>query len=130
MITVEVIKNEEQYIRAMKRVQDIFLAEPNTPEAEELEVLVTLIGKYEREYYPIELPDPIDAIKERMRDLSLKDKDLVPIIGNKTSVSQILNRKRALTIEMIRALSSKLGLSVELLIQPYELDGKQTLKSV
>lgn len=110
----------------MKRVQDIFLAEPNTPEAEELEVLVTLIGKYESEHYPIELPDPIEAIKERMEDLSLKDKDLVPVIGNKTSVSQILNRKRALTIEMIRALSNKLGLSVELLIQPYELNGKQT----
>ena len=126
MITVEAIKNEEQYTRAMKRVQDIFLAEPNTPEAEELEVLVTLIGKYESEHYPIELPDPIEAIKERMEDLSLKDKDLVPVIGNKTSVSQILNRKRALTIEMIRALSDKLGLSVELLIQPYELNGKQT----
>jgi HTH-type transcriptional regulator/antitoxin HigA len=126
MVTVEAIKNEEQYTRAMKRVQDIFLAEPNTPEAEELEVLVTLIGKYESEHYPVELPDPIEAIKERMEDLSLKDKDLVPAIGNKTSVSQILNRKRALTIEMIRALSDKLGLSVELLIQPYELHGKQT----
>lgn len=126
MITVEAIKNEEQYIRAMKRVQDIFLAEPNTPEAEELEVLVTLIEKYESEHYPVDVPDPIDAIKERMEDLSLKDKDLVPIIGNKTSVSQILNRKRALTIDMIRVLSDKLGLSVQLLIQPYELNGNKT----
>jgi len=103
MITVEAIKNEEQYTRAMKRVQDIFLAEPNTPEAEELEVLVTLIGKYESEHYPIELPDPIEAIKERMADLSLKDKDLVPVIGNKTSVSQILNRMNCVKSQALQA---------------------------
>ena len=125
MVTVELIKNDAQHAKAMRRIQEIFQAMPGTPEAEELEVLVTLVAKYEEECYPVPLPDPIEAIKERMEDLSLKDKDLVPIIGNKTSVSQILNRKRALTIDMIRGLSDKLGLSVELLIQPYELNGNQ-----
>lgn len=128
MITVELINNDEQHARAMKRIQEIFQAEPGTAEAEELEVLVTLVARYEEEFYPIALPDPIEAIEERMSDLSLKDKDLIPVIGNKTSVSQVLNRKRPLTLDMIRGLSELLGLPLEVLIQPYELE-KNNIKS-
>ena len=91
----------------------------------ELNLLSDLVADFEEKHYPISLPDPIDAIKETMERKSLKDKDLIPAIGSKTTVSLVLNRKRALTIDMIRNLSDFLGLPVEVLIQPYELDGKE-----
>src|SRR5690554_1229426 len=90
----------------------------------EAELLVILIEKYEMEHYPVSLPDPIDAIRETMESRALKDKDLIPAIGRKTTVSLVLNRKRALTIDMIRKLSELLGLPVEVLIQPYKLDSR------
>lgn len=90
----------------------------------EAELLVTLIDKYEKENYPIALPEPIIAIKEAMEMKGLKDKDLIPAIGSKTTVSLVLNRKRALTIDMIRNLHELLGLPVKVLIQPYELNGR------
>lgn len=125
MVTVEVIKNDEQHAKAMRRIQEIFQAKEGTPEMEELEVLVTLVAKYEEEHYPVGLPEPIEAIKESMYHHGLKDKDLVPAIGSKSGVSQIMNRRRPLTIDMIRNLSELLHIPVEVLIQPYELNGKQ-----
>jgi HTH-type transcriptional regulator / antitoxin HigA len=95
------------------------------PEGMEAELLVTLIEKYEKEHYPIALPEPITAVKEAMEMKGLKDKDLIPAFGSKTTVSLVLNRKQALTIDMIRNLHELLGLSVEVLIQPYELEGHQ-----
>lgn len=121
MVTVEVIHNDEQHAKAMRRIQEIFQAESGTPEAEELEILVTLVGKYESEHYPIELPDPIEAIKDRMHDLNLKYKDLIPAIGDKTTVSLIMNKKRPFTLEMVRNLSTYLGIPGEVLLKPYEL---------
>ena len=108
----------------MARLAIIFEADPDSAEGMEAELLVTLIEKYEKEHYPVSLPDPIDAIRELMERKGLKDKDLIPAIGSKTTVSLILNRKRALTIDMIRKLSELLGLPVEVLIQPYKLDGR------
>jgi len=90
----------------------------------EVELLVTLIDKYDKEQNPIAFPDPIDAIRETMERKEFKDKDLIPAIGSKTSVSLLLNRKRALTIDMIRNLYVLLGLPLEILIQAYELIGK------
>jgi len=119
------ITTEQEYEKSLARLSKIFEADPDSAEGMEAELLVTLIDKYEKEHYPISLPDPIDAIKETMERKSLKDKDLIPAIGSKTTVSLVLNRKRALTIDMIRNLSDLLGLPVEVLIQPYELDGKQ-----
>jgi HTH-type transcriptional regulator / antitoxin HigA len=112
-----------EYEKALKRLSSIFDANPDNQEGMEAELLVTLIEKYEKEHYPIALPEPITAIKEAMEMKKLKDKDLIPAIGSKTTVSLILNRKRALTIDMIRNLHELLGLPVEVLIQPYELNG-------
>lgn len=129
MVTVELIKNDEQHAKSMKRIQEIFQAKEGTPEFEELEILVTLVAKYEEEHYPVALPDPIEAIKESMFHHGLKDKDLMPAIGSKSGVSHILNRKRPLTVGMIRNLSERLNISVEVLIQPYELNTKQENES-
>jgi HTH-type transcriptional regulator/antitoxin HigA len=119
------ITTEKEYEESLARLSKIFEADPNSAEGMEAELLVTLIEKYEKEHYPIALPDPIEAIKETMDRKDLKDKDLIPAIGSKTTVSLVLNKKRALTIEMIRNLSALLKLPVEVLIQPYGLDGKQ-----
>ncbi|MFC4872359.1 helix-turn-helix domain-containing protein [Negadavirga shengliensis] len=119
------ITTEKEYEKSLARLSKIFEADPNSAEGMEAELLVTLIEKYEREHYPIALPDPIEAVRETMDRKGLKDKDLIPAIGSKTTVSLVLNRKRALTIDMVRNLSALLNLPVEILIQPYELDGKQ-----
>ncbi|MBC6366827.1 transcriptional regulator [Algoriphagus sp. AK58] len=119
------ITTEKEYEQSLARLSKIFEADPESPEGMEAELLVTLIEKYEKEHYPIALPDPIEAVKETMERKGLKDKDLISAIGSKTTVSLVLNRKRALTIEMVRNLSTLLKLPVEVLIQPYELDGKQ-----
>ncbi len=121
----KVITTEQEYEKSLARLSKIFEADPDSPKGMEAELLVTLIDKYEKEHYPISLPDPIDAMKETMERKGFKDKDLIPAIGSKTTVSLVLNRKRALTIDMIRNLSVLLGLPLEVLIQPYELDGKQ-----
>lgn len=113
--------------KAIKRLSSIVDTNPDSPEGMEAELLVTLIEKYEKEHYPIALPEPITAIKEAMEMKGLKDKDLIPAIGSKTIVSLVLNRKRALTIDMIRNLHEFLGLPVEVLIQPYELNGNKNL---
>lgn len=119
------ITTEKEYEKSLARLTKIFEADPDSAEGSEAELLVTLIEKYEKEHYPISLPDPIEAVKETMDRKGLKDKDLIQAIGSKTTVSLVLNRKRALTIDMVRNLSVLLNLPVEVLIQPYELDGKQ-----
>jgi HTH-type transcriptional regulator/antitoxin HigA len=119
------ITTKKEYEESLARLSKIFEADPDSPEGMEAELLVTLIEKYEKEHYPIALPDPIEAIRETMKRKGLKDKDLIQAIGSKTTVSLVLNRKRALTIDMVRNLAALLKLPVEVLIQPYELDGKQ-----
>ena len=118
------ITTEQEYEIALARLSAIFDTDPDSAEGMEAELLVTLIDKYEKEHYPVSLPDPIDAIKETMERKGLKDKDLIPAIGSKTTVSLILNRKRPMKVEMVRNLSALLGLSVNLLIQPYALMNK------
>ena len=119
------ITTEKEYEKSLARLSKIFEADPDSPEGMEAELLVTLIDKYEKEHYPIALPDPIEAVKETMERKGFKNKDLISAIGSKTTVSLVLNRKRALTIDMIRNLSDLLGLPLEVLIQSYELGGKQ-----
>jgi HTH-type transcriptional regulator/antitoxin HigA len=119
------ITTKKEYEESLARLSKIFEADPDSTEGMEAELLVTLIEKYEKEHYPIALPDPIEAIRETMERKGLKDKDLIQAIGSKTTVSLVLNRKRALTIDMVRNLAALLKLPVEVLIQPYELDGKQ-----
>ncbi len=97
-------------------------AKPNTEEMDKLEVLTTLVESYEEQFYKIDAPDPIEAIKFRMEQEGLKQKDLVAIVGSKSRVSEILNRKRKLTIEMIRNLHKTLHIPVESLFLDYKIN--------
>ena len=115
------IKTEMDYKAALKRLEEIFDAKLNTPESDELEILGLIVDDYENKHYPIEAPDPIEAIKIRMEEMHLKQVDLIPEIGGKSRVSEILNRKRRLTVEMIRKLAARLNLSANLLIKDYQL---------
>jgi len=117
----KLIKTETEYKAALKRMEVIFDAKTGTPESDEADVLGLLIDEYEKKHFPIEAPDPIEAIKIRMEELHLKQVDLVEIIGGKSRVSEILNRKRKLTVEMIRNLNRRLNLSSNLLINDYKL---------
>ncbi|RDC63981.1 helix-turn-helix domain-containing protein [Adhaeribacter pallidiroseus] len=112
----KIIENDAEYEAALARIDVIFDAHTSTDEEKELKLLVLLVREYESEKYPIPNPDPIKAIKIRMADLGLKDKDLIPFIGDKTAVSRILNRHRELTIEMARKLHRGLGIPAEILL--------------
>ncbi len=118
-MNIRPIKTELDYNKALERLEIIFDAKKGTKEGDELEILSILIEKFEKENYPIEMPDPIEAIKFRMEQLGMKQKDLAEVVGFKSRVSEILNRKRKLTIEMIRNLSQKLNIPTEVLIQNY-----------
>ena len=120
-MNIKPIKTEEDYQAALNRLEEIFDATDGTPESDELDVLGLLVDEYEKEHYPIDSPDPIEAIKIRMEELNMRQADLIPVIGGKSRVSEILNRKRRLTIRMIRRLKERLNLSAELLIRDYEL---------
>jgi HTH-type transcriptional regulator/antitoxin HigA len=115
------IKTEADYRESLKRLEDIFDAKLGTPESDELEILGLMVDDYENKYYPIDAPDPIEAIKIRMEEMHLRQIDLIPEIGGKSRVSEILNRKRRLTVEMIRKLATRLNLSANLLIKDYQL---------
>lgn len=115
------IKSESDYQKALERLGRIFDAPIGTLESDEADILGLMVDDYEKKHYPIDAPDPIEAIKIRMEELQLKQKDLVNEIGGKSRVSEILNRKRKLTVEMIRNLTIKLNLSPELLISDYRL---------
>jgi len=115
------IKSDSDYQKALKRLEVIFDAEIGTPESDEADVLGLLVDEYEKKHYPIETPDPIEAIKIRMEEMQLKQIDLADEFGGKNRVSEILNRKRKLTVDMIRKLTTKLNLSPGLLINDYQL---------
>ncbi len=116
-MTPKIIKNEKDYDLALDRIEEIFDAVPGSKEFDELEVLVALVERYEDEKYPIALPDPITAIKFRMEQQNLKNKDLIPLIGSKSKVSEVLSGKRELSLNMIRKLNKELGIPAEVLIQ-------------
>lgn len=123
-MNIKLIKNDTDYQKALKRLEEIFDAKIGTPESDEADILGLMVDEYENKHFPIEAPDPIEAIKIRMEDLNLKQSDLAEALGGKNRVSEILNRKRRLTLEMIRNLSKKLNLSPGLLIQDYQLIGE------
>ena len=118
---IKPIKNKSDYQESLKRLEEIFDAKVGTPESDEADILGLIIDDYENKYYPIEAPDPIEAIKIRMEEMQLKQVDLLTEIGGKSRVSEILNKKRKLTIEMIRNLTTRLNLSASLLIHDYKL---------
>ena len=118
-MTLKIIKTEKDYNLALKRLEEIFDAKKGTKHGDELELLSLLIDNFEKEKHAIDLPDPIEAIKFRMEQLGYKQKDLAEVIGLKSRVSEILNRKRKLTLEMIRKLHEVLGIPTEVLVREY-----------
>lgn len=121
-MNIKLIKTEEDYRLVLNRLEVIFDAAIGTPESDEADVLALLVDEYEKQHYPIEAPDPIEAIKIRMEEMNLKQADLITEIGGKSRVSEILNKKRKLTVEMIRNLATRLNLSAGLLVRDYQLD--------
>lgn len=118
-MNIKPIKTEQDYQEALDRLKVIFDAKKGSPEGDELEILGLLIEKYESMYFPIDLPDPIEAIKFRMEQMGYTQSDLVKIIGLKSRVSEILNKKRKLTLEMIRKIHLALNIPTEILVQSY-----------
>lgn len=111
------IRSERDYDQALAEVEELWGAKAGTPRGDRLDILATLIEAYETDHYPMDPPDPIEAIKFRMEQQGLTRKDLEDILGTRTRVSEVLNRKRGLSINMIRALHDKLGISAEILIR-------------
>ena len=113
----KVIKTTAEHKRALARIEELYSAKPGTPKGDELELLILLVETYEAKEFPIDLPDPIEAIRFRMQQANLKQKDLIPIFGSKSKVSEVLNGKRELSLSMIRKLASELGIPTEVLLQ-------------
>jgi HTH-type transcriptional regulator / antitoxin HigA len=116
---VKPIKTDADYRAALKEIESLMMAAPDTPEGEKLDVLVTLVEAYEKKHYPLELPDPVEAIKFEMEQKGLAVKDLEPMIGKSNRIYEILNHKRSLTLKMIWNLHEGLGIPAESLIKPY-----------
>ena len=115
---IKPIRSERDYEAALSEVERLWGSKAGTAEGDRLDVLATLIEAYEVEHYPIDPPDPIEAIKFRMDQQGLTRKDLEEIIGTRTRIAEVLNRKRGLSITMIRRLHERLGISAEVLIRP------------
>ncbi|AOO66135.1 helix-turn-helix domain-containing protein [Sulfurospirillum halorespirans] len=117
-MNIQPIKTEMDYEKALERVDVLMEMNPEvgTPQSDELEILALLIEKYEENHWVIATPDPIEAIKYRMEELGLKQKDLVPMIGSKSKVSEVLNRKIGLSLSMIAQLSARLHIPLEVLV--------------
>lgn len=116
------IRNDEEHAEALHEIEVLMDAAPGTPEGDRLDLLATLVELYEERRWPIESPDPIEAVHFMMEQKGLSRKDLEPVIGSRGRVAEILNRKRALTLPMIRELSKLLELPADVLVQPYSLD--------
>ncbi|GIK59313.1 MAG: helix-turn-helix domain-containing protein [Ignavibacteriota bacterium] len=110
------IKTKKDYEAALKKIDQLFDAKPNTNDGDLLEVLVTLVEAYEQKHYKIFLPDPVEAIKFRMEQIGLKQSDIADIIGGKNRASEILNRKRELTADMMRKLHKKFNIPADSLL--------------
>jgi len=123
---LKILKTKTDYEKALHRIDTIFDAKPNTEKGDEFELLSLLIDKYEEEHYPIDLPHPIEAIKFRMDQMGLKQKDLVDCFGDKSKVSDVLNLKRKLNLNYIRNLHQKLHIPLDALVSDYETNNGLT----
>lgn len=116
---IKPIRSESDYETALKTIDQLWDAAQGSPEADQLDVLVTLVEAYEEKHYPIPPPDPIEAILHYMESQGLSEPDLQTYLGADTCVSEVLNRKRALSLDMIRKLHKELGIPADILVQPY-----------
>jgi len=121
---IKPIKTEQDYQSAMAEIDRLFDAEPGTPEGDRLDVLVTLVEAYEKQYYALPLPDPIAAIEFHMERLGLSRHELEPFIGTRARVSEVLNRRRPLTMRMVRNIHDGLGISYDVLMQQHPVEGE------
>lgn len=117
MSTIKSIRTDEDLDAALARIEELFDSEPGTPEDDDLGVMMGLVCLYEDKHYPIDPPDPISAIKFRMDQANLTPRDLVPFIGSRAKVSEVLSGKRAITMSMARALHQHLGIAADVLLQ-------------
>lgn len=115
-MAIKPIKTALDYRAALKEIERLWDAKPNTPKGDRLEVLVTLVEAYEQKHYKVGPPDPVEAIKFRMEQLGLKATDLAKILGGRSRVSEVLNRKRKLTVDMMRSLRKRLDIPAESLL--------------
>lgn len=115
-MTIRPIRNSSDHERALKRIEALMSAKEGTAEGDELDVLATLVDVYEKEQFPMESPDPVEAIKFRMEQLGLDRKDLEPFLGSRARVSEVLNKRRGLSLAMIRALHENLEIPLDALI--------------
>ena len=120
-MNIKPIKNEAEYDAALTAIDGLMGGGPDTPEGDELQVLVTLVEAYEAERWPIEAPDPISAIEHVMESRGFQQKDLAVLIGSQPHASEVLSRLRPLTLPMIRALSAKWNLPADILVREYDL---------
>lgn len=118
---IKPVKTKKDHANALKRIEQLMTAKANSPEGDELDILVTLVESFEAKHYAVDAPDPIAAIQHRMEALGMQRKDLELLLGSKSRVSEILNRKRKLTMDMVRTLHVKMNLPAEALIQDYKL---------
>ena len=118
-MTIKPIKTKKDYQQALARLQLIFDAKKGSSNGDELEILAMLVDNYENEHFPIGFPDPVEAIKFRMEQLGYNQSDLANVVGLKSRASEILNKKRKLTLEMIRQIHDRLNIPTEVLIQAY-----------
>ena len=113
---IKPIVDEQSHLRALRRIEELWSAEPGTPEGQELDALATLVDAYERKQFPIAPPDPVAAIKARCEQLGWTRKDLEPLIGSRARVSEVLGRRRALTLSMIRKIHAAMQIPADVLI--------------
>jgi HTH-type transcriptional regulator / antitoxin HigA len=111
------LKNRRDYRQTLKEIDTLMQARRNTPEGDRLDVLVTLVEAWERKHYPLDMPDPVEAIKYHMEQNGLAPRDLIPFIGSRNRVHEVLNRKRPLTLKMIQRLHAGLGIPAESLLK-------------
>jgi HTH-type transcriptional regulator / antitoxin HigA len=129
MIDIKPIKTEHDYAEALAEIERLFEAESGSPDADRLQILTTLVEAYEDQHYSIPLPDPVEAILYFLESRGLTRRDLELYLGSRARVSEILNRKRPLSLEMIRRLHKGLGIPAEVLIQPYKLIHQASMKN-
>jgi len=115
-MTIRPIRNSSDHESALKRIQALMSAKPGTDQGDQLDVLATLVDAYEAKNFPVDSPDPIEAIKFRMEQMGLERKDLEPFIGSRARVSEVLNKRRGLSLKMIRTLHEELDIPLEALI--------------
>ncbi len=120
-MNIKPIKTESDYRKALERLNELFDTSMGSSESDEADILAVLVDEYEKKHYPIEAPDPIEAIKIRMAEMHYRQVDIADAFGGRNRASEILNRKRKLTIEMIRNLTTRLNISPGVLISDYKL---------